>query len=180
MDKTNNLLVRPMEIQDIEILADYWLLSNPRHLVAMGVDLSKLPKRSELVTALREQLELPIDRKQSYALIWEENGTQIGHTNINQIIFGQQAYMHLHLWSNSNRQKGLGQKLVRRSLPFFFEHFDLQNLYCEPYVLNPAPNRTLQKLGFEFVKRHITIPGSLNFEQEVNLWMLTRKNYLEK
>lgn len=179
MENTQNLEVRELEFKDIELLADYWLLSDPNYLEGMGVDLSKLPLREDLVTALRSQLDYSVEKKLSYALIWELNGKQIGHTNVNQIVFGKQAYMHLHLWNSAKRQKGLGVLLVRKSLPYFFENLNLKTLYCEPYSLNPAPNKILQKMGFEFVKTHVTIPGTLNFEQEVNLWKLTRENYLK-
>ena len=54
---------------------------------------------------------------------------------------------------------------------------NLKILYCEPYSLNPAPNHTLKKIGFEFVKENITIPGFLNFEQKVNLWKLTCEKF---
>ena len=44
----------------------------------------------------------------------------------------------------------------------------LENLYCEPYALNLAPNGTLLKLGFKLVKQYETTPGSINFYQKVN------------
>jgi len=180
MKNKGALNVRPMELKDIQPLADYWLLSPASHLVSMGVDLDKLPEREILESALSSQLKHPIEEKKSYALIWEQDGLPIGHTNVNQIEFGKQAYMHLHLWAAQSRQKGLGLTLVNQSLSLFFDNLNLQTIYCEPYALNPAPNKTLERLGFEFVKRHRTIPGSLNFEQDVHLWKLTRAVYLQK
>lgn len=105
------------------------------------------------------------------------DGQAIGHTNVNAIEFGQQAKMHLHLWQSGYRKQNMGTKLVRLSLPFYFERLQLQTLLCEPYALNPAPNKTLKKVGFEFIKKYRTIPGSINFEQEVNQWALTRAQY---
>ena len=180
MKDLQNLTVRELESRDIELLADYWLLSDPNYMIGMGVDLSKLPLREDLIKMLTSQLDYSVEKKQSYALIWELNGKQIGHTNVNQIVFGEQAYMHLHLWKSPYRQKGAGTLLIRKSLPYFFENLQLKTLYCEPYALNPAPNKTLEKVGFEFVKTHVTIPGTLNFEQKVHLWMLTKEDYLEK
>jgi hypothetical protein len=40
--------------------------------------------------------------------------------------------------------------------------------------LNPAPNRTLERVGFSFVRQYIGVPGSINFEQEVSLWEMSR------
>lgn len=171
------LSVREMEHRDLDALADYWLLSDANHLKGMGVDLKKLPTRGTLKNSLAGMLNKPITSRQSYALIWELNAKAVGHCNVNQIEFGASAFMHLHLWKRGFRQKGMGTALVKLSLPYFFENLQLQQIYCEPYTLNPAPNRTLEKIGFVLEKTHTCIPGSLNFEQEVNRWRLTKKAY---
>ncbi|HWY34787.1 MAG TPA: GNAT family protein, partial [Nitrosopumilaceae archaeon] len=100
------------------------------------------------------------------------NNKNIGHSNVNKIVFGEEAHMHLHIWSEDVRKKGVGAELVKLTIPYFFENLKLKKLYCEPYALNQAPNKTLQKVGFEFVKKYRTTPGWLNFEQEVNLWVI--------
>ncbi|RMA66197.1 GNAT family N-acetyltransferase [Ulvibacter antarcticus] len=168
------LSVREITKNDVSSLIHYWVNSSDAHMLAMGADLTKLPSEESLYKSLTEQIELPLDKKQSYALIWFLNDFAVGHCNVNQIQFGKEAYMHLHLWESENRQKGLGKTLVEQSIPVFFKNLQLQTLYCEPYALNPAPNRTLEKLGFTFVKEHITVPGYLNFEQKVNLWKLEK------
>ena len=169
--------VREIELKDINLIADYWLKSDSDFLVKMGVDLNKLPTRKGLSLMLTEQINTPITDKKSYALIWELNGKQIGHSNVNGIEYGKQATMHLHLWKSINRKKGVGTELVRKSLPYYFGRLEIEKLICEPYALNPVPNKTLEKVGFEFIKKHRTIPGSLNFEQDVNRWELTREKY---
>ena len=173
----NVLSVRELQKEDIEYIVQYWLDSESSHLVGMGVDLSKLPTRNVLTNMLIEQLNQPIAEKQSYCIIWEVDGQAVGHCNINKIVPGKEAYMHLHLWRSGFRKRGVGTSLVKMSLPFFFENFKLKQLFCEPYVLNPAPNKTLKKVGFTFSKKHVTIPGSLNFEQEVNLWVLSEDDF---
>ena len=70
--------------------------------------------------------------------------------------------MHLHLWKSSVRQKEADAALVKLTLPFFFENLRLKDLFCEPYALNPAPNKTLAKTGFEFVKEYITDKASVS------------------
>lgn len=172
-----SLSVREIQIEDIELIANYWLASEPDYLVGMGVDLKKLPTREEWSNMLRQRINLPVEEKMSYALIWLVAGNPVGHTNVNSIKFGNSAHMHLHLWQSEIRQKGIGTELVKKSLPYFFENLKLNVLYCEPYALNPAPNKTLERVGFEFEKRYTTTPGSLNFEQEVNRWKLTKENF---
>jgi len=175
LDKLN---VRKIEIKDIKPLLNYWYHLTPEQLIHMGADITKLPPRNEFLKMLIEQVNSPIESKLSYALIWELNGKQIGHTNVNQIKFGESATMHLHLWHPNNRKKGIGTTLIKKSIPLYFENLKLKTLFCEPYALNPAPNKTLEKIGFKFKKKYTTIPGSLNFEQEVNRWCLTKENYL--
>lgn len=170
-----HLQTRELTEEDIPLIADYWLISPDEHLISMGVDLDKLPSRAGFTQMLQSQLALPVEKRQSYALIWEVDGESIGHTNVNQIEFGVEAHMHLHIWKVEFRRKGIGAELVRQALPLFFERLQLQKLICEPYAENPGPNRTLEKVGFSFVKKHRTIPGSINFEQEVNRWELTRE-----
>lgn len=171
--------VREAESKDIVLICDYWINSSSEHLVGMGVDLKKMPTRDQIKKALTEQIESKHSSKLSYALIWEIDNQPIGHCNINQIVYGERANMHLHLWHNSHRKKGAGTVLVKKSLPFYFENFKLDFLDCEPYTLNPAPNKLLERVGFKFVKTHKTIPGSINFEQSVNLWRLTKEKYQE-
>lgn len=171
------IAVREITLKDIPLIADYWLTASPASLIGMGVDLEKLPTREALTNMLRQQIATPLPEKASYALIWLLNDEPIGHSNVNDIQFGQSASMHLHLWKPALRQQGLGTALVLESLPYFFENLQLQELYCEPYALNPAPNRTLTQVGFTYEKRYPTIPGSLNFEQEVNRYKLTKEQF---
>jgi RimJ/RimL family protein N-acetyltransferase len=145
----------------------------------MGVDITKMPGNSEWSKMLTEQINLPLAEKKSYCIIWLVDDIPVGHSNINKIILGEEAYMHLHLWNADIRQKGLGTGLVKKTVPFFFENFNLKKLYCEPYTLNHAPDKTLEKAGFVFIKSYKTIPGWLNFEQDVNLWELSYDRYIK-
>ena len=169
----NILSVREIRQQDIEPITKYWLGSDAAFLQGMGVDVEKIPGKEKWKEMLMEQLGQSIEEKKSYCIIWQVDENAVGHSNINKIIIGEEAYMHLHIWSAEIRKKGFGTELIRLTLPYFFEKFRLKKLYCEPYALNPAPNKTLEKTGFRFVKEYITTPGWLNFEQPVNRWELT-------
>lgn len=175
----NTWTVRALSQSDIPHIILYWMESEPAFLEGMGVDLNKMPAAAEWEASLMEQLSQSIPEKKSYCTIWEADGMPVGHSNINKIQFGKEAFMHLHLWRSDIRQQGAGTALVKKSLPFFFDQYQLETLYCEPYALNPAPNRTLEKVGFQFVKTYVTTPGWLNFEQPVNLWELSRERFLQ-
>ena len=173
----NHLSVREIQEEDVEAIIDYWLHAEPAFLTGMGVDLKKIPTAEQWKEMLTEQINQPYTEKKSYCTIWLVDDKAIGHSNVNKIIFGQEAFMHLHIWKNEFRQKGTGTELVKLSLPLFFKNLDLKKIYCEPYALNPGPNKTLEKLGFKFVKTYTTISGWLNFEQPVNLWELSYEIY---
>ncbi len=171
------LSARELERRDVERIADYWANASRDLLLAMGVEPAKLPPRSEFVAMLEHQLDLPLEERRAYGTIWEVDGEPVGHCNVNRIVFGREAYMHLHLWQEGRRHGGLGPQLIRCSLPWFFERLKLEELYCEPYALNPAPNRALEKAGFDFIQEYTTIPGAINFVQRVKRWHVNRAKY---
>lgn len=173
------LSIREMTRADVDRVTEYWLNMEDDYLTRLGIDKQKLPDRDGWIRMLSAQLTQTTEEKQSYCLIWLVNGEAVGHTNINKIIFGEEAYMHLHLWRADIRKKGCGQAFIKMALPYYFNKFGLKHLYCEPYALNPAPNRLLPKLGFKLLKTHTCIPGFICFEQEVNLWLLTRERFLQ-
>lgn len=173
----DTLAVRELHAKDIDALTNYWMTADTQYLEGMGVDTTKMPKREEWRTMLTEQLATPLKEKKSYAITWEVGGEAVGHSNINKIIYGKEAYMHLHIWKAGIRKKGYGTQFISLTLPYYFNNFQLETLYCEPYALNPAPNRTLKRAGFRFVKEYVTTPGWINFEQPVRLWAMTREEF---
>ncbi|HLP11053.1 MAG TPA: GNAT family protein [Flavobacteriales bacterium] len=168
------LSIREIIPSDIPLLADYWLNADPAFMRGMGVDLSKMPSRDEWENMLAEQINSDYPDKKAYCIIWLNNGVPCGHSNINKIVFGDEASMHLHLWKNDTRNKGLGTEFVKLSIPLFFDKYRLKKLYSEPYALNPAPHRVLEKAGFIFVKEYTCVPGWINFEQTVKRWEIFR------
>ena len=169
----SKIQVREARLKDISLIVDYWMNCSDDYLVGMGVDLKKFPSKKDLKHALNQA----IVSKKSYALIWEYNDDPIGHTNVNNIVLEKEAFMHIHLWNSNIRKQGLGTEFIKKSLPLYFDNLQLETLYCEPYALNPAPNKALKKIGFEFVKKYTTIPGNINFEQEVNQWKMTKSMF---
>jgi RimJ/RimL family protein N-acetyltransferase len=170
-----NLSVREIQFRDIPHLCEYWLGAPAEFLTGMGVDLAKMPTREAWIEMLTEQIKtLSYLNKKAYCMIWLNDGIPCGHSNINKIVFGEEASMHLHLWKNDSRKKGIGTEFVKLSVPHFFDKYKLKTLYSEPYSLNPAPHKTLQCAGFTFVKEYTCVPGWINFEQPVKRWEMCR------
>jgi RimJ/RimL family protein N-acetyltransferase len=157
---------------EYERMLDYFFHADEMFLRGMGVDPAKLPKRDEWLDRLLADLGREEQEKETYYLGWFDNTVPIGHSNVNKIIYGKEAYMHLHVWDRRYRKSGLGTAFLRESIKTFIQKFELKCLYCEPYAENPAPNRVLTKLGFRLIKRYRTVPGIINFEQEVNRYAI--------
>jgi RimJ/RimL family protein N-acetyltransferase len=153
-------------------MVDYFLRGDDAFLRGMGVDPARLPSREVWLDRLLPDLDRDDREKQTYYLGWLYDGVPIGHSNVNRIRYGEDAYMHLHSWKPQLRSAGLGTEFCRRAVIVFTHKFALKRLCCEPYAENVAPNRVLSKIGFRLVKRHRTVPGVIAFEQEVNLYVL--------
>lgn len=171
--------VREFIDTDIEKIVDYFLNSDTNFLRGMGAEKSKLPNRHSWVKNLKLELTKPYSKKNNYYIIWLINNHSVGHSNINHIKFGETATMHLHLWKNEIQKSGLGLNFLKKTIPIYFEKLKLQKLICEPYAENIAPNKTLNKIGFNFIKTYKTIPGSINFIQKVNRYELTKEQMIK-
>lgn len=171
------LSVREIQESDIHFIIDYWLQADEEFLRAMGADIKKIPLKDQWMEMLMQQINQSYEEKESYCTIWLINEKPVGHCNVNEIIYGKEAYMHLHLWNTETRKKGAGTEFVKKSIIFFFKNLLLKSLYSEPYALNSAPNKVLEKTGFRFVKEYRTTPGYLNFEQNVKLWRLDLEQF---
>jgi len=172
-----NLTVREMKKYEIDFMVDYFMHAAPEFLKGMGAIKSRLPKRKDWVKKLHLEHEKSYKLKEIYYVIWLINNEPQGHSNINNIVFGESATMHIHLWENHHRKSGLGFDLLHHTMPFYFNNFKLKKLISEPYSENIAPNRLLKKVGFEFIKAYETIPGLMNFNQVVNRYEMTKEQY---
>lgn len=172
-----NASVREMKESDVKLVVDYFFNANPDYLKGMGADINKLPNRTEWIAKVVGELNKPIKEKELYYIIWQIDGEPFGHSNINQIEYGSHATMHLHIWRNNNRRSGNGFNLLRKTIPYYYEKFEIDKLICEPFALNPAPTRILKKIGFEFVKAYDTIPGSICFYQTVSRFEMSKDRF---
>ena len=170
-----NRTIREATISDIDLIADYWMSADESYLTAMGVDLTRMPTREAFSSMLRHQFKLPITEKNAFCLIWEIDSKACGHSNTNPTEFGNEAFFHTHIWHPQYRKGGHGAVFLQATIPVYFQRLHLKKLIGEPYSRNPAPNRLLQRLGFQKTRTYTTVPGSLNFEQEVNRYEMTKQ-----
>lgn len=166
-----------MKLVEADLMINYFLKADPQFLNALGVDLTKLPTFEQWHLLLKTDFDRPLEERHFFYIIWQLDDKPVGHSNIGDITYGQEAYMHLHLWAAGQRRLGNGSYFVRESIKMYFRIFNLNRLYCQPYALNPAPNKTLAKVGFEFLETYEIVPGWINFHQPVNKWLLSRERF---
>lgn len=157
--------------EETGIIVEYFWNATAEHLELMGVDPSRLPAGDPWREKLEREIELPPQRCTVFMLLWLWDETPFGFSTVNRIVYGEEAYMHLHIVSPQLRARGAGAECVRRSVGIYFDALKLKRLYSEPNAFNIAPNRTLQRAGFRYVKTHRTVPGQINFHQAVTRWV---------
>src|SRR5579859_337286 len=166
--------VREMAVGELDLIIRYFHAATPEFLETLGVDPSRLPAPAAWRERLEQQCGLPMDQRASVALIWLLDGEPCGFSTADKIVFGERANMHLHVLDPERRRRGVGVEAVGRSAALYFELLRLRTLFCEPNAFNVAPNRTLQRAGFKYLKTHMTVPGPLNYHQAVTRWAIAR------
>ena len=167
------LTVREMMGSEVDFIIEYYQNATPEYLETLGID----PTRLQLGSwreHLRRECSLPIDQKTRLLVVWLSGDRPVGFSTSDKIAFGEQANMHLHVTDAQRRHQGIGVECVRRSVDIYFDRLKLKRLFCEPNAFNVAPNRTLQKAGFKYLKTHMTVPGPINYHQAVTRWVMER------
>jgi RimJ/RimL family protein N-acetyltransferase len=168
------LEVREMLAAEADFVVDYHTNATPEYLDMLGVDPTRLPSAHAFRERLHHACTLPLAERPAIVVIWLSDGKPVGFSTADKIRRGEQANMHLHVTVAEQRQQGIGVACVRRSADLYFDRLQLKRLYCEPNAFNVAPNRTLQKAGFKYLKTHMTVPGPFNFHQPVTRWVIER------
>ncbi|HEX7134402.1 MAG TPA: hypothetical protein VF228_17645 [Iamia sp.] len=166
------LTVRELLPDEMGIRIQYFHGASDEHLVRMGVDRALLPAPDVWAAAYAADAVLPREERTTASLGWELDGEVVGFASLDRITYGDEAFFHLHLLDADRRHRGLGAPFVRLSAARFVELFALRRLLSEPNAFNVAPNRTLQRAGFRYVRTHETAPGPFNPHQPVTRWVL--------
>jgi RimJ/RimL family protein N-acetyltransferase len=166
------LRVRELLLPEVDVRIDYFHGSSDEHLLMLGVDRTLLPSRRAWREIYEVDYARPIDERQHYTLAWEFDERIIGFSSLDQITYGEQAFMHLHILATADRRTGMGTNLIRLSAAAYFRTFELKRLYCQPNAFNVAPNRTLQRAGFRYEFTRDLQPSPINFLQPVTRWVL--------
>jgi len=168
------LVVREMQLAEVGNRIDYFHDSSDEHLLKLGVDRASLPSKEAWHATYEEDYALPLEDRKGLSLIWKLDGRTVGFSSTDRIVFGEEAFMHLHIVSPDLRHQGFGTGFVKESARHYFRMLQLKRLYCEPNAFNIAPNRTLQRAGFQYLFTHEAQPSPINFHQVTTRWVLER------
>jgi RimJ/RimL family protein N-acetyltransferase len=169
-----SLNVREMQLSEVEIRISYFHDASDEDLRRLGVDRALLPTREAWRAMYEEDYARPIRERVNYSLVWELDEQPVGFSSADHIVFGNEAFMHLHILNPRQRRAGLGAEFVKKSTRVCFQVLELERLFSEPNAFNVAPNRALQRAGFSYLFTHETTPGPINFPQVVTRWVLDR------
>ncbi|OGT30985.1 MAG: hypothetical protein A3E87_06115 [Gammaproteobacteria bacterium RIFCSPHIGHO2_12_FULL_35_23] len=169
-----NKEIRPLTEKELEKVVDYFLNLTPEDDLRMGSDRKNFMRRDEWVKLLIDDSKQPLEERKFFYLGWFHNNVLIGHCNINNIIFGKEAFIHLHLWVPELRKHGIGTIFFKKAIRYYFNHFSLKKILCEPKSDNPGPNKILIKCGFKLLKTYKTKPSMLSIKHEVNRYELIK------
>lgn len=172
-----SVTVRPMQLDEYPFVVEYFHGAPDELLLRMGVERRLLPPRRRWLEQLRADHTRGPGEAERIWLCWLHDAEAVGHSSLSEIVPGDHAHIHLHMWRPLDRRHGLGARLFHLSATYAFEHLDLARLYCEPKADNPAPNRVLGKLGFRLIETRWGNPGSITFEQQTNLYVLERSEH---
>jgi RimJ/RimL family protein N-acetyltransferase len=169
-----SLRVREMVVDEVDLIIDYFHQSTPEHLEVLGVDPTRLPTPERWRERYVAEYEKPAEDRTTVLVVWELDGGPAGFSTADEIVYGEHANMHLHVIDARHRLSGIGARCVPLTVDLYFDRLALKRLFCEPNAFNLAPNRTLQRAGFTYVKTHMTVPGPLNYHQAVTRWVFEK------
>jgi len=166
-----SLLIKEMALAEVGVVIDYFHGATPEHLETMGVDPTRLPGRGDWRARYVAEYRKPIPERSTLLVIWKLHDSPVGFSTSEKIAYGEQAHMHLHIVDPQLRGSGIGSAALPETIALYLRELKLKRLFCEPNAFNVAPNRTLQRVGFRYVKTYTTVPGPLNYHQAVNRWV---------
>ena len=166
--------IRPLVGNELLNIVDYFLFLSPEDDARMGTDRDHLPSREQWLQMLIEDAQKPLQKRQFYYLGLFLDNAPIGHVGINKIDYENEAYIHFHIWTPELRRQGLGSFYLKEAIEYYFQHFKLKKIICEPNVKNLESNKTVLKSGFAFCGTYRTKPSILSLEHDVNRYELLR------
>ena len=173
--KLDTLNVRSMQKGDaIEIIKYLYNLS-ASDIERMGLDRENFPDAAQMLAELQVIAESPFGSLDCAYLVWEVSAVPVGFSSLKDIAPGESGGMHLHMWKEAERGKGMGGGLFCKSALEFYRAYNLKMIICEPRADNSLPNRMLQKVGFPLTGSRFGRSSALSAETRLNTYEIRKE-----
>jgi hypothetical protein len=73
-----SLLVRPMALEEVDLIIDYFHGATAEYLEQLGVDPTRLPPRRQWRERFAAEYAKPVPERTALAVLWERDGRPIG------------------------------------------------------------------------------------------------------
>jgi hypothetical protein len=97
MSTTPRLSARPMRLDEVDLIIEYFHGASPEHLEMLGVDPTRLPERKQWKQRYEDDFARPIAERRAFLVVWQLDEASIGFSTADKIKYGVQANMHLHI-----------------------------------------------------------------------------------
>jgi RimJ/RimL family protein N-acetyltransferase len=182
IDDEMQLSVRPLVTEDFDKFIGYWTGLSHQDIERMGIAVDRMPSAEQMRKDLEVIATQSIEQLSNFILVWSVNGEAVGHSSLREMVRGERASVHLHMWRADLRGKGYGPRLFCLAALDFYERFALRNMICEPKSDNPFPNRMLRKIGFPLIRVHVAAASTWTVVSELNRYAILRhivEHYLQ-
>jgi len=166
------LSVRPLATEDFDKFIGYWTSLSSQDIERMGAAIDRLPAPEQMRRDLEVIASESIEKLNNFILVWCIDGKAVGHSSLKEIVRGESASVHLHMWRADLRGKGYGRRLFCLAALDFYERFALRYMICEPKSDNPFPNRMLRKIGFPLIFVHVAAASTWSGVSELNRYAI--------
>jgi RimJ/RimL family protein N-acetyltransferase len=145
----SRVALRDMNLADVALFKDYWYRSSDAFLRGMGVDPNKMKPEVEFVNSLGDAIKDNLKKSTSKLpfLTIELDGIPVGSHSVGDVVEGDTAVFHAHLWDLRVRGIGLCTYTYPRAAKLFMDRFELNELTFKTPAQNEAANRIKEKLG---------------------------------
>lgn len=137
--------VRVFQHEDIAPLVDYWTGSTEEFWRLRGVDKAKLKSRDQFIAAYEELFESKGGVPSIATILLR--GQAVGVHSLTDIVPGDSAVFHAHIWHEENRHRGIAVYSYLKGSEFFFNTLGLKKIIFKTPKLNLGANRLKEKIG---------------------------------
>jgi len=152
--------LRDLQPADVPAIVDYWTLSPPDYLAAMGVDRPRLGSPDDVHTRYTNAIRTGDSDQSSFALAITLDERMVGYTLLNRYS-PDVNYSHWHIIIPGLRTRGLSTALYARRVQAYFTLTPITRLIHQTRTSNTAMNRVLDKFVPVSETKHIDKPDGV-------------------